>query len=367
MAGGRIGRIGVLPRGLRALAGPREPVASDWELAAENGGSAGLRGPPSRAGADEAPLERAREKVAVLLEDVERLRPGLVRHRSLDMECRSGVLAQALCESFDSCDAVGASAATVSAAQHVNRHGERCRYRNAERDLELPFADETFDLVYCGTLPRDQERREELIIAEAVRVLRLQGLAVVDSPADEQLLRTRPTARDGPERLPVHLSTLSGLRLMAGELGELPVTVSNAGGSVLGSPINPLRLTARWKEGREDGREAATALLPGILEPADSTIVLLRVEIPSTPGTHLLELSLASPGPWGDRRSPATELAIDVVPSAQRAQRIAAAAPTADDRVSRAVARAGGLLLGARIIRPPGDERPLRRHFFGRA
>jgi hypothetical protein len=322
--------------------------------------SADVRRPLRWARDEEASLARARRDVAALLADVELLRPGLARHRSLAMVPRWSPVGRTLRESFSSCEAIGVATRSEG---HVDGHGGGGSNGTADGDHLLPFAAETFDLVHCGAPPREQ--REEWVITEAIRVLRLQGVAIVDCPLDERTLHESLRVRGISDPLPVQLSVLRGLPLRAGDLSEIPVAVTNTGGSVLGSAINPLRLAGRWSGGRDDGKEAGAASLPGIIEPGHSFAAALPVTVPGTAGSHVLELSLASPGPWGERCSPVTELTIEVAP-ARRGQLTASVALLADERASLTVARAHGLTLGTRIMRPPEVAQPLERHFLAR-
>lgn len=315
--------------------------------------------PPS-AGLQEAPvavagLQEARVAVAALLADVERLRPGLALHRCLDLEGGSGVRAQALCEHFGGCDALCASPNALRVARRTNRHSGRCRYLHGGDRRELSFPDETFDLVHCGTLPSDEQHGERLV-AEALRVLRLRGTAVVD------LARTGPAASSpgdplGSVRILVHLPAFADVdaappsdqptRLPAGRRGQIKVTITNAGARVLGSVLAPLRLQARRRQPGGASGVVGEALLDGILLPGESRLATLPLAASSASAPDVLELSLIGRSAWAERGSIPVALAVD-------------------RRVCVAVARAGGVMLGARILETRADLELSTRYFFAR-
>lgn len=330
--GGR--REGVARR-LRALRGSREreqPVAKPVPFGSTTAGSV----PPPAAEARGVPIERARAEVAELLAGVEQLRPGLVRNRALALVHDS--FTEALGERFDQCDVVSSDTAE-----------------------ELPFADETFDLVY-GETPSAGRATEA--IGEMLRVLRLFGVAVVDCAGGEQPAAERRAAVP-PDALQARVAAREPLSPAAGELRELAVTVTNTGPTTLGSAIGPLRAQAVWSGGERTATLAAETTIEAILLPGDSVDVTLAITVPAAAGTHLLELSLASPDPWRKRRSQATVVVISVTPrDPSGQQRVAlAAAPRSDGSVAVAVARAGGQVLGVRSL----DSGARRRCFFARA
>jgi hypothetical protein len=331
-------------------------------------------------------MQEARAAVAALLVDVERLRPGLVLHRGLDLQSGSGVRAQALCESFGECDALCPTPDALRAAQRANRHPGRCRYLHSAVRRELSFPDETFDLVHCGTLSSEEQDGERIVV-EALRVLRLHGLAVVDLAGER---RAPPAANDplGAVRLLVRLPIFESAKRPTRGTHEIAVTVTfavtvtNAGARALGSSLAPLRLEARWRQPDGTGAPgvvAGEAVLDGVLFPGDSRATTLSVTATGTPGIHLLELSLLDASPWGERRSVATTLAVAVgAPTrAQLGGTIDPALPDVDRRVCAAVARAGGAILGARTLEPRRlqaqtlephtDLEPWTRYFFARA
>ncbi|HZV75677.1 MAG TPA: hypothetical protein VFF79_18360 [Conexibacter sp.] len=292
--------------------------------------------PPPAAAAPRAPIESARAEAADLLVDVEQVRPGLVRNRALALVRDS--FTEALGESFDQCDVASSDPAE-----------------------QLPFADETFDLVYGATL---SPGRATEMIREALRVLRLLGVAVVDfasgeTPAAEA---RAPTPRDA---LQARVAARERLSLVAGKPGELAMTISNTGTTTLGSAVSPLRARASWGGGERALTLAAETTIDAILLPGDSIEVPLEITVPATAGAHLLELSLSSLDPWHERRSQATVVVISVTPrdpsGHQRA--VLAAAPRPDESVAVAVAQAGGQVLGVQSVEPGAR----RRCFFARA
>jgi SAM-dependent methyltransferase len=332
--------------------------------------ASGSRPPPKRSLPPELLLDNARATAASLLAEVERLRPGLVRHRALDLNCGSGALVQALCERFDECDGLSPRLADVEPAERMNRHGERCRYLHVGESKKLPFANETFDFVYCGMLlPGRENGHAERVIAETIRVLRLLGVAVVDFAGGEDPQGASLPSRTAQDRLEARLSAPERLSLAAGEPGTVVAAVTNTGSTTLGSAINPLRLEAHWNRPPGAASIAAVVELSAVLFPGDSVIVTLPVSVPATPGEHSLELSLASPSPWGERRSPVTIIGIATAPpDSSGDQNLAATAPTgADEPVSMAVTQVDGVILSAQNLKPGPDALPRRRYFFARA
>jgi SAM-dependent methyltransferase len=297
--------------------------------------------------------------------DVERLRPGLALHRSLDLQGGSGVRAQALCESFGECDALCATPEAVRAAEGANWHAGRCRYLHGAGRQELPFPDETFDLVHCGTLCSDDDDGER-VIAEALRVLRLHGVAVVDLPG-KRPARPAPDDLLGAVRLLVGLPVLERARLAPGGTRQIAVVVTNVGARVLGSALAPLRLQARWRRPGGAPEDTREAVLDGILLPGDSRLATLPATVPSACGIDVLELCLLGESPWGrGRGSLPTTLAVAVGRRTleEPGSTIGPALPDADRRVCAAVARADGAMLGACTLAPRVDLQPWTRYFF---
>jgi SAM-dependent methyltransferase len=359
--------MGSIPHRLTALAGGRarpRPAAGNALPARRTAQPTDARGnPPSAA------LAWARAAVAALLVDVERLRPGLVLHRSLDLDVGSGVRAQALCESFAECYAVCADADAAREAEEMNRHSRRCRYVHATGRHELSFPDEMFDLVYCGTLKSDEHEDSEGIIAEVLRVLRLQGVAVVDLPGRQAPAAPPPADSLGVVRTLVHLPAPGTTGLSMGETRQIAVTVANAGDRVLGSAVVPLQLESRWRRpGGAPGSARRTAI-DGVLVPGDSRLAALPVTVPDTSGVHVLELSLFEESPWGEPKTQTVTLAVAVGGSAQQVlgRPMDETLPDVHRRVCAAVARADGVMLGARPLEPREPMEPCTRVFFTHA
>lgn len=361
--GGPLRWIRSVSRRLLAPAGARgAPSPAPGHLLTDRVEEQHANGRPGQPGTG---LQEARAAVAELLMDVEWLRPGLVLHRSLDLQGDSGVRAQALCESFGECDAFCPTPDAVRAAESENRHPVRCRYLHGAVLQELPFPDETFDFVHCGTLRSDEEDGER-VIAGALRVLRLHGMAVVDTAGK----RPAPPATDdspGAVRLLVHLPVFESAREPARGTHRIAVTVTNAGARVLGSPLAPLRLRARWRHSDDAPGAAEEAVLDGILLPGDSRLTTLLVTATDTSGAHLLELTLLDASPWGERRLLATTVAVGARDPAGLGATTEPALPDVDRRVCEAVARADGVMLGVRALESNADSEPWTRYFFARA
>jgi hypothetical protein len=284
-----------------------------------------------------------------------------VRHRALEVGSDSPAFSQALRESFDDCVCVADRLEAIPVPSLANRDWARPRL---EMPVELLFADETFDLVHCVTLQSDGVGgRAETMVAEILRVLRLHGVAVIDDFAERPLELS--SDRSAARGLEVAITGLDGLSLVAGRRCELAATVTNTAGRALGSAVNTLLLESRWNPG--SGSTSEVALAP-ILLPGDSLVATLSVAVPAAPGAYLLELSVVSRTHWGEDRSPPTLVVIEVARSAARGTRgaIASVQFGPHEPVALAVARADGVVLGARSIAARGVA-PRRRYFFARA
>jgi SAM-dependent methyltransferase len=329
------------------------------------GSAGGVEGPASPPAAETGlggpQLEHARADADSLLREIERLRPGLVRHRALAVGSDSPAFTRALRERFDDCACVADRVEVVAAPSLADRDWAR---PPLEIPSQLPFADETFDLVHCVTLQSDGAgNRAEAMVAEILRVLRLRGVAVIDEfqqelvePAEEQ---------SPPPDLEVTISGLDGVSLVAGRCCELAATVTNMARRTLGSAINPLLLESRWNPGSGSASEVA---LERILLPGESQITTLSVAVPAVPGAYVLELSLVSRTPWDEHRSQPTLVVVEVARSAAGGTRgaIASVQFGPHERVALSVARADGVVLGARSLAAHGAA-PRRRYFFARA
>ena len=280
--------------------------------------------------------EGTQAEIIDLLADIEQLRPGLMRNRALALVGESSSTTEALRESFDTCDPLCSA--------------------TAER---IPFADETFDLVYAA-LPSPVPIMK--IPGEMLRVLRLLGIAVMDCAEGHQL--TTAVLAPGPQdALEARVAAPQELQLPGGHPGELVVTVTNTGATMLGSAVRTLRAQASWCSGEGAGAVAAETVIDAILLPGTSIDVTLVIDSPDTPDPHLLELSLALDEPWRERRSSTAFVLVSAGPRESGGSRpVALSQLRSEMLVKAAVARAGGQVLGVRSLAPG-----LQRCFFARS
>jgi hypothetical protein len=349
--GGR-GGLGGLARRLRGLTGttdePRlaQPVGeSPGDEAAGNPPAAEAAAPPTSIPPPEralpaSVLDAARADTHALLATIDEVRPGLVRRRALDLDCRAGARVQALCESFDECDGVSSSFEVVQIAMKLNRHGDRCRYIHAGAEQQLPFTDESFDLVHCGKLVAAHTAH---VIPETLRVLRLFGVAVAEV-ADPEHGRD-PRSLD--DSLPITLTAPE--RFSAP--GKLPLIVTNTGSSALGSVIAPLQIEARWIGFGDDAPDRCPQVieLAGSVLPGDSLIMRLPMLSAPAHDAHALELTAFAPDSWSERRSNPVSVA------------------TGADPIGELVTRAGGVVLRAERLAPAPGGATGRRYLLARA
>lgn len=334
---------------LRGLSGSRkrsETAAAVRGLAATLTAVGGSVQPPARPEGQPYPAARAshdhvdsaRAESVDLLADIEQFRPGLTRNRALALVGGLSSSAEALRESFDTCDTVSADMAE-----------------------QLSFADETFDLVYAA-LPSPVPIME--ITGEILRVLRLLGIAVMDFASDHQLYTA--VLPPGPQdALQARVAASEELLLAGGQPAELVVTVTNTGATMLGSAVSPLRVQASWCSAAGAGAVAAETVIDAILLPGTSIDETLVIAAPDAPGPHVLQLSLVLHEPWRERRSDAAYVLVSVAPrDSSGNQLVAPSAPLQPDvLVAAAVARAGGQILDVRSLAPGGGQ----RWFFARA
>ena len=129
-----------------------------------------------------------RVEIEHLMARVKALDIGIHPQRCLDFGCGVGRLSQALAEYFVRVDGIDIAPSMVARARENNRHGDRCVFRaNGSGDLHL-FADGTFDLIYTRlVLMHMKPRYSKAYIAEFIRVLKPDGLAVFHVPSSRPL------------------------------------------------------------------------------------------------------------------------------------------------------------------------------------
>lgn len=345
------GGVGLIPRALRALQPSREARVT----AEAHGVRADTRGESAVAQrVQELDARSARPDAGGLLTEIERLRPGLVRHRCLALGPAPEAVTRELRTGFDQFEALSARPEHLLVATSAARYAER---RHDDGRWELPFADETFDLVHCA-LPAGAGRGvSEPEVGEVLRVLRLYGVAVIDAAGEPD---QAPVQDGGPGGLGVVVSGVDGLSLIAGTRCEVAATVTNTSTRTLGSAINPLRVESSW-----NGANGAERVLDGILIPGDSLTTTLPVAVPSATGMHLLELSVVSRTTWEERRSARTSVMVDIERPGRGGSQGAVASLQfgPHEPLALAVARASGMILA---VRSRGAQ-PGRRYIFARA
>jgi SAM-dependent methyltransferase len=94
-------------------------------------------------------------------------------------------LTQAACRYFNQCDGVDLAPSMLDLARELNQFGEDCRYwLNTASDLAL-FENDSFDFVFSFLVLQHMPRPySERYIAEFMRVLRPNGIAMFQLPAD---------------------------------------------------------------------------------------------------------------------------------------------------------------------------------------
>jgi len=120
-------------------------------------------------------MATGRGDVDAALGEINALGLALRTRNVLDFGCGVGRLSQALAEHFGQVNGVDASAEYVRLAEQYNRHPDRVSYRVS--GTEIPFADNSFDLVFSRlTLQHTPRRRQLHYVAEFVRVARPRGV-----------------------------------------------------------------------------------------------------------------------------------------------------------------------------------------------
>lgn len=162
---------------------------------------------------------------------------------ALDFGCGLGRTTRALATRFERCVGVDIADTMVRAAQELNADVPACSFAVNDGD-GLAFADASFDLVYSNIVLQHQPSRRaaERYIAEFVRVLKPDGLAVFQVPHRIPLIfRLQPHRRlySLLHALGVPKETLyRRLKLAPIRMGAVPelrvrATVTAAGGKVL--------------------------------------------------------------------------------------------------------------------------------------
>ena len=234
--------------------------------------------------------------------------------RCLDFGCGVGRLTQALCNHFETCDGVDIAPSMIDLARKYNRHGERCRYHlNAAPDLRM-FPDGSFSFVLSFIVLQHMEPQYALkYIAEFIRVLAPDGVAVFHVPAKYLGFAIRPTLPPSAYRASIRLQTRR-LMVHPRESITLNVKVENQSGIIWpkypldGNDFARLRIGNHWRglSGRMIQLDDGRAHLPE-LHPHQPVSVPLTVTTPSRPGFYRLEVDLVEEGvTWFAQRGLAT-------------------------------------------------------------
>lgn len=172
-------------------------------------------------------------------------RPALQMRAAMDFGCGVGRLTQALGDQFETVTGVDIAPAMITKARDLNRHGDKVRYvLNARPDLaQLPSG--SFDFVYSAiTLQHMEPRYVKLYIAEFLRVLKPEGLALFQLPAPT----SRQQIRDRiPRSIVYGLNRVRTVRTPMMEMygiapAEVVEVVERSGGVVLAEVELPTRL-----------------------------------------------------------------------------------------------------------------------------
>lgn len=128
-------------------------------------------------------FDDGRNRVAGILEQIDRLGAAYGHGFALDFGCGVGRLTQALAERFDRVVGVDIAASMIERARSFNRFGDRCRYEVSARDDLAQFGDGAFDLVLADIVlqhvPPAATRR---YLSEFVRVIRADGVVAFQLP-----------------------------------------------------------------------------------------------------------------------------------------------------------------------------------------
>lgn len=256
-----------------------------------------------------------RQEIEAVLERVRGLRLRLKRGRALDFGCGLGRLTQALGQHFAEAHGVDIAASMIEGARRYNQLGDRVNYYvNSAADLRL-FPDRHFDLIYSVVvLQHMQPTYSRRYIAEFVRTLAPGGWAVFQIPAGpaapEEL---RPPLQDRPlPRGAFECEIRPGVIQLSGDAGErieVEARVRNSSpvtwlAGALPDERYRIQLGNHWRTAAghllvlNDGR----APLPQEMKPGEAVTLQLPVQLPSKPGSYVLELDLVQEGlRWFER------------------------------------------------------------------
>ena len=199
----------------------------------------------------------------------------------------------------------------IEGAEAFNRQGDRVHYVvNDTSDLSR-FDDESLDLVFSVIVL--QHIRPDIALGyvrEFFRICKPGGAVVFQIPSH----MTCEPFPDGAYA--AEISAEVPPRLPAGRTVAIPVRVCNAGTSAWPQQPDRLRLGNHWFDGRnrcvefDSGRE----LIPVEVLPGATIDLTLQVRIPTTPGTHVLDLDLVHEGvTWfAERGSPTLRTRVEV-------------------------------------------------------
>jgi SAM-dependent methyltransferase len=113
-----------------------------------------------------------------LIENINRLLPGLPRSRALDFGCGAGRLTQALAAHFDQVDGIDISPTMIDSAVKYNRHSDRVNYHIGITN-KVPFPNNTFDMIYSVIVFQHMHKKfAQNYIADFFRVLKPGGMIV---------------------------------------------------------------------------------------------------------------------------------------------------------------------------------------------
>ena len=160
---------------------------------------------------DDMKGEHARRLYPFVLEEVVAAAPSCV----LDLGCGTGALAQLVLDALSGCTLAGIDLSEAMLARARERLGERADVRQADSE-HVPFADETFDAVYCNdSFHHYPDPRRAAF--EAWRVLRPGGVFVIGdcwlpAPARTVMNAFMPYGNEGD----VHIYSEAELRDILG-------------------------------------------------------------------------------------------------------------------------------------------------------
>ena len=282
-----------------------------------------------------------------MLAEAERHAP-LIRHRALVMQGGSPAFLRALADEFARCDVADAT--------------------SAHR-----FADEQFDFVRCGPLsPANEPDVAAQSIGEAIRVLRLLGVAVIDvleegsdalTEVTVEPVAYRPGQLCPPPALAVRVIAPAVLRVPAGGTAALTLTLTNLG-AAMSPPCTMEHWRIDWLWPCREAPAPQPLLVFGSLTAGDSRSAVLELQAPSRPGSYRGELTVRLVSERPELRSlPALKLAPAVDAVAEPNYSVAEPRETGREMI----ARAGGVVTAtSRPARPPGAV-PITRYHVGRS